>query len=185
MGNPTATGAAADRPAPLGEAWGTVTARLTRSCELVTAGSIVLPGGWLLHGSSAQPRQPKSRPKMAFGRTRGLALKGEWRRVPSMVDILVTHTPPAGMLDGSDATAQLPAAGHGHQGCEELTKRVAQLCPTVHIFGHVHRGYGTKLTKKTCFVNASSSNESRGAGGLNQPLVVDVYGTPKRSYVLI
>lgn len=51
--------------------------------------------------------------------------------VPPSTDILITHTPPRHHLD-------LP---HG-MGCEHLLKEVWKLRPKVHVFGHVHAGYG-------------------------------------------
>ncbi|KAL8832242.1 MAG: hypothetical protein Q9170_004963 [Blastenia crenularia] len=51
--------------------------------------------------------------------------------VPRSTDILITHTPPRHHLD-------LP---HG-MGCRYLLKEVWNLRPKVHVFGHVHAGYG-------------------------------------------
>ena len=48
--------------------------------------------GIMLFGSPLQPRQPKDRPQMAFGRTRGAELKADWVRVPEGVDVLLTLT---------------------------------------------------------------------------------------------
>ncbi|KAI4174092.1 MAG: hypothetical protein LQ343_002538 [Gyalolechia ehrenbergii] len=51
--------------------------------------------------------------------------------IPRRTDILITHTPPRHHLD-------LP---HG-MGCEYLLREVWKLRPKVHVFGHVHLGYG-------------------------------------------
>ncbi|KAL8755539.1 MAG: hypothetical protein Q9199_003556 [Rusavskia elegans] len=51
--------------------------------------------------------------------------------IPHSTDVLVTHTPPRHHLD-------LP---HG-MGCEFLLKEVWQVKPKLHVFGHVHCGYG-------------------------------------------
>ncbi len=51
--------------------------------------------------------------------------------IPRSVDVLITHTPPRHHLD-------LP---HG-MGCEFLLSEVWDVKPTVHVFGHVHAGYG-------------------------------------------
>ncbi|KAL8790485.1 MAG: hypothetical protein Q9213_000637 [Squamulea squamosa] len=51
--------------------------------------------------------------------------------IPRSTDVLITHTPPRHHLD-------LP---HG-MGCELLLKEVWQVQPKVHVFGHVHAGYG-------------------------------------------
>lgn len=48
-------------------------------------------------------------------------------------DVLITHSPPKHHLD-------LPAA----LGCEYLLKEIWKIRPKVHVFGHVHAGYGQK-----------------------------------------
>ena len=75
------------------------------------------------------------------------------------LDVLVSHGPPAGILDkgaGSDALAQL----------------VRETAPRYHVFGHQHNCFGTIVKGRTCFVNASSTD---GLFALcKPPLVVDV-----------
>ena len=51
--------------------------------------------------------------------------------VPDDVDVLITHTPPRYHLD-------LPI----HLGCRYLLAEVWRVRPKVHVFGHVHAGYG-------------------------------------------
>jgi predicted phosphohydrolase len=51
--------------------------------------------------------------------------------IPQSTDILITHTPPRHHLD-------LPTG----LGCAHLLKEVWRVRPKVHIFGHVHAGYG-------------------------------------------
>ena len=63
------------------------------------------------------------------------------------MDVLITHGPPFGILDRT--AAGLP------QGCLELAEVVALLAPAVHLFGHIHEGYGTLTRNKTTFVNAA------------------------------
>ena len=53
--------------------------------------------------------------------------------IPKETDILITHSPPKYHLD-------LPA----RLGCEYLLKEVWKIQPKVHVFGHVHAGYGQK-----------------------------------------
>ncbi|KAI9802942.1 MAG: hypothetical protein M1825_002173 [Sarcosagium campestre] len=56
----------------------------------------------------------------------------EWTgSVPVEADVLVTHTPPRYHLD-------LPVA----LGCDFLRAEVWRTRPTLHVFGHVHAGYG-------------------------------------------
>eukprot|EP00927_Polykrikos_kofoidii_P060455 TRINITY_DN55436_c0_g1_i1.p1 TRINITY_DN55436_c0_g1~~TRINITY_DN55436_c0_g1_i1.p1 ORF type:complete len:318 (+),score=43.05 TRINITY_DN55436_c0_g1_i1:66-1019(+) len=124
--------------------------------------------GIRIYGNPAQPRQPKSRPQMAFGRRRGTELKEEWAKLPGSIDVLMTHAPPAGILDADPSGKQL--------GCEELAKAVGRLKPAIHVFGHVHNGYGTHTSKHTHFINAASARQRRGEGSqLNPPIVFDVF----------
>lgn len=51
--------------------------------------------------------------------------------IPAETDVLITHTPPRFHLD-------LPAG----LGCGHLLKEVWRIRPKVHVFGHVHAGYG-------------------------------------------
>jgi predicted phosphohydrolase len=51
--------------------------------------------------------------------------------IPTETDVLITHTPPRFHLD-------LPAG----LGCDFLLHEVWKVRPRVHIFGHVHAGYG-------------------------------------------
>jgi Icc-related predicted phosphoesterase len=46
-----------------------------------------------------------------------------------------------------------------HVGCEELRAAVERVRPRVHIFGHIHHGYGMMDWNGTRFVNASVCNE--------------------------
>ncbi|CAK7240764.1 MAG: hypothetical protein STHCBS139747_002211 [Sporothrix thermara] len=52
-------------------------------------------------------------------------------------DIVLTHSPPAGMLDRSPE--------HGMLGIPGLFQAVARARPRLHCFGHVHNGWGAKL----------------------------------------
>jgi len=78
--------------------------------------------------------------------------KRHWARIPDDVNILVTHGPPHGILD---------AAGNPdlHEGCPELLQAVVRLKPKLHVFGHIHAGYGTHRTAHTTFVNAALFGE--------------------------
>ena len=75
------------------------------------------------------------------------------------LDVLVSHGPPAGILD--------KGAGSG-----ALAELVCDTKPRYHIFGHQHNCFGTIVKGRTCFVNASSTD---GLFALcKPPLVVDV-----------
>ena len=69
-----------------------------------------------------------------------------WDRIPTGLDILVTHGPPACVLDSSY---------RGNIGCPHLRDVVEERRPRFHIFGHAHEGKGTKELGGTTFVNTA------------------------------
>lgn len=71
--------------------------------------------------------------------------------IPKGVDVLITHQPPMGILD-------LDSAGR-HFGSTKLLEKVTELKPKLHLFGHVHNAYGTKVWKNIAFVNGSVVND--------------------------
>jgi len=71
-----------------------------------------------------------------------------YARIPADTDILLTHGPPFGILDHG------PGSGHP-AGCAQLLDAVRRVKPMLHVFGHVHAGYGTFSTADTLFVNAA------------------------------
>lgn len=70
--------------------------------------------------------------------------------IPSDTDILVTHTPPYGILDSDDNI---------NYGSEEVLKRVNKFQPKLHLFGHIHRHHGLADNGITRFSNAAIMNE--------------------------
>lgn len=73
-----------------------------------------------------------------------------WEAVPP-VDVLVTHTPPAGVRDQMSNGTPL--------GCELLRYHVRnRIRPRLHVFGHVHEQRGVTTEDKTVFINASCNS---------------------------
>jgi Icc-related predicted phosphoesterase len=70
-----------------------------------------------------------------------------WNLIPEGLDILVSHSPPRGILDGN-------AMGKPC-GCKLLRERVSQIKPKVHLFGHIHESEGWTVEEGITFVNAS------------------------------
>jgi Icc-related predicted phosphoesterase len=90
----------------------------------------------------------------AFNVQRG-SLKKYWDMIPENLDVLVTHGPPMGILDQS-----APHLGSEHLGDQELMDAVERVKPRVHVFGHIHGGYGKSVHENTTFVNAAAVNEA-------------------------
>lgn len=75
-------------------------------------------------------------------------LKWKFKHIPNDVDVLVTHTPPKGILDPDG------------YGSEALRKRLNDVHPKIHIFGHNHGGYGYKETINTKFYNVAVCSDA-------------------------
>jgi len=78
------------------------------------------------------------------------ALEKAWSKIPADTDILVTHGPPYGVLDRDGDKV--------HCGCRKLTERLKSIGPKVHVFGHIHEGYGWTEKNGTLYANASICN---------------------------
>ncbi len=113
-----------------------------------------------IYGSPWQPRFYD----WAFNLMRGAEIAEKWKLIPKDTDILITHGPPHEILD-------LTPNGDS-AGCEELRKTVEEIKPKVHIFGHIHSGYGTIEKFGVRFINASNCDESYSP--VNIPVVFDI-----------
>ena len=89
----------------------------------------------------------------AFNVPRGAMIRRHWDRIPTDVDVLITHGPPFGVLDTMYAGAKMKL------GCEELAEVVKIIKPNLHIFGHIHGGHGVAFNGDTFSVNAAALNE--------------------------
>jgi len=134
--------------------------RLKNATYLENSGAEIL--GLHFWGSPVQP----SFSNWAFNVDRGAAIRRYWARIPKGTDVLITHGPPFGTLDKTDILSP-------HLGCEELTKAVAKLKLQLHIFGHIHGGYGREMVlKSTQFINCAVLNEKYALA--NDPVVIDI-----------
>lgn len=94
----------------------------------------------------------------------GWEIRKRWENIHDDVDVLVTHGPPFMILDKSSwRHSKSPDSDHG--GCKILRDEVLQrIKPKLHVFGHIHEGYGTDIVGGTVFVNASMLDESYAPG---------------------
>ena len=96
-----------------------------------------------------------------------------WSKIPTGTQILVTHTPPLGVLDST-------YPNDSRKGCPELLKRLGFLTSLrLHAFGHIHEAYGRSGSSNLTFVNASIM--TREYQPLNAPIVVDLETHPTTS----
>jgi Icc-related predicted phosphoesterase len=123
--------------------------------------------GLKIYGSPWQPRFYD----WAFNLMRGAEIAEKWKFIPNDIDILVTHGPPNGVLD------EVPRKwGIENTGCEELRKRIDEIAwygrLKLHIFGHIHCGYGQAEIDKIKYVNASTCDEQYNP--VQSPIVIDL-----------
>jgi Icc-related predicted phosphoesterase len=96
----------------------------------------------------------------------GPDLMSKWEAIPMDTDILITHGPPQDHLDVSGPPWNTP-----HLGCALLRVKVDAQPPKIHVFGHIHGGYGYKFHNDTHFFNASVLNENYEQ--VNNPITIE------------
>jgi Icc-related predicted phosphoesterase len=107
----------------------------------------------------------------AFNLNRGAELAEKWDLIPDDTDVLITHGPPHGILD------EVPRKySTENTGCEELRRKIEQISQSgklkLHVFGHIHCGYGEHSEFGVKFVNASVCDESYAP--TQPPIVVEI-----------
>lgn len=84
---------------------------------------------------------------------RGFDAIEKWDLIPRDVDILITHGPPYGILDKTIRGEKV--------GCMDLMNTIPTLKKLkLHVFGHIHEGYGSLEIGQTQFVNCSLMDEN-------------------------
>ena len=100
-------------------------------------------------------------------------LKENWDKIPDDVNVLITHGPPMDILDCLPSSFE--HCGKKKLGCYDLAQRIKQLKQLkLHVFGHIHAGYGELHQEGVRYINASVCNERYQP--VNAPIVID-YGT--------
>jgi predicted phosphohydrolase len=139
--------------------------RMRRSCHYLEDSGVTICG-LSFWGSPWQPEF-----EGAFNLRRGRPLRAHWDLVPSSVDVLLTHTPPAGHLDRAHRA--------GSVGCGELMRCIERVRPQLNVFGHIHEGYGLEEQDwmdarggETLYVNAASVDVT--CSPIHTPIVVDL-----------
>jgi len=70
-------------------------------------------------------------------------------QIPENTDVLISHSPPFGILDFDDNI---------NYGCPDLLNVTERINPRYHLFGHIHASHGIKKIGQTTFVNSSIMN---------------------------
>ena len=109
----------------------------------------------------------------AFNNPSKVALPA-WDKIPTGLDILITHSPPNGIRDN--------VPGDGFVGCRFLRDAVIKAAPTYNVFGHIHEGYGKEVVGPTTYVNASICDTFYNP--VNAPQIIDFPDRPANDPVM-
>lgn len=71
-------------------------------------------------------------------------------KIPSDVDVLITHSPPYGILD-------LSSSGNRY-GSKTLLEKMKEIKPKINMFGHVHESYGSLMKDDVLYANVNVYN---------------------------
>jgi len=107
-------------------------------------------GGYKFYGSPITPWFHS----WAFNRVRGDEIRQHWDLIPDDTDVLITHGPALGYGDKLSKYGSEPGA---RVGCADLLHtidfRLRQL--KLHVYGHIHEGFGTYVHKGITMANAA------------------------------
>lgn len=112
------------------------------------------------------PWQPKFSAGWVFNMRSETELLNKWKLIPAGTDVLITHSPPAGILDKT--YNDWPAGSMTLR--DEVLDRIK---PKIHCFGHIHESYGIHQMNGTTFINASLEPLAAWEP-LNPPIVIDL-----------
>ncbi len=117
--------------------------------------------------------------KWAFNRDSDV-IGVHWDMIPDDTNVLITHGPPKGILDKVPRKVKIgynqhyqPIYGQGFDnvGCPLLLDAIkARPSIKVHVFGHIHEGYGEHFENDVRFVNPSIMDERYQP--VNSPIVI-------------
>ncbi|TXI92182.1 MAG: metallophosphoesterase [Neisseriales bacterium] len=71
-----------------------------------------------------------------------------YNKIPTDTNIIVSHNPPYGIMDKVSMINR-------RKGCKILRDKIKEINPKYVIFGHIHEGAGTQVTKTTTYINTA------------------------------
>lgn len=84
-------------------------------------------------------------------------IKPYWDKIPEGTNIVITHGPPYQILDELHFPDGTPKGEF--VGCNFLGDRIKEIKPNLHIFGHIHCGFGQKHIDGTSYYNVCLCDE--------------------------
>lgn len=107
-------------------------------------------------------------------------LERHWSLIPKDIDILITHGPAYGHLDEVSSKYVIPGFEDpklDHAGSKSLLAHITASKPKIHVFGHIHSGYGVKNDPSGVrFVNAALCDDHHDLVNVPQVLTVSKRG---------
>lgn len=101
---------------------------------------------------------------MAYSVKSDLQLRDHFDLIPDGIDILVTHSPPHGILDNCP---------NGRVGSKELHKAIFRVRPRLCLFGHIHE-QGGKVVEAQEITFANCSYVDAFYRPVHEPIILDV-----------
>ena len=89
-------------------------------------------------------------------------------KIPSGLDVLVTHEPPYRIRDWGKGGSKWGT----RLGNRDLLTAVERAKPRLHLFGHAHSGFGQQKSGETLFVNVAICDENYRAK--NRATIIDI-----------
>ena len=109
-------------------------------------------GGWAFNAPEVDPGEE--------------FLHSKFDRIPENTDVLIAHTPPAGILD---------RVGRQNVGSSALNKNIQRVMPRLVVCGHVHHCYGVEQIESVTVANAAHvAVKDRTYYPKNSPLLFDL-----------
>lgn len=122
----------------------------------------VLIGGLKFYGTPWCGGDKRIMSRWGFYMEHDTDRRAAFANIPHDTDVLITHTPPFGILDDG-------------LGCVELANVVREVVrPKVHVFGHIHERNGHVNMGRVNYYNCSNMGHSHTALGY-PPRVIDIY----------
>lgn len=121
-----------------------------------------------------------NRDKWAFNADPGNEINKHWAKIPSDVDILITHTPVYGILDYVPSKELKKGEEDNNRGCKDLLnvmkKRLIKL--QLHCSGHIHDNVGVVYkkisnTRRVLFSNGAVVS-NKGEQLIKEPFIINI-----------
>lgn len=112
------------------------------------------------------PYTPKYGDHWVFEMERGQKLHENWSKIPEDTEVLITHGPPALILDIYNY-----GANQENIGDADLRYHAERVKPGLHLFGHVHESRGFIIEDNTTYINGSIKVDN--SYELNSAFVID------------